>query len=304
MTIVCEVECLPYSEQKFSELQSIVAAVDKRLAILEDREGRESVWLKVIMTILGTVVLGFGSWMWYITTNVVAIKQQLADGGNKQIVAELRTPKSPQQLLANLSTVIAQVQTARSDGKAADLEKVSSISSALAEVIQRNPNLPEAWQAAANLVDYKYQSPRSAPLVNCLDTLPGTGGFDRMQTTDGVIDFPNLSGPQTPGWMSHVYLGNCTLKLDDDGTFDSTSVGKFFAEVRKHHPQASRFVLVLENAHVTYSGGNILPVTEIQFTNCTFDLTPPASLPNKWDRALATDLLVASLDHGNIYFPS
>ena len=257
--------------------------------------------------VLTALVTGIGWWGWFVTTNVIAIKQQLADGGNKQIVTELTFPKSQQQLQANLSTVVAQVQTARAEGKAPNATKVTSLSSAVAEVVQRNSELPEAWQAAMQLVDYKYQLKlgTSTNLPNCLDTLsPGNAEVDRLRTSDGgTVDYPNYSGPQTPAWMSHVILGHCTLNLDDDGSFDSTSVGRFFASVRTHHPQATMFFLVMNDAHVTYSGGKMLPITGVTFTNRTFEVTSPSKLPNRLTRAMTLQLLLAKPKSGEIALP-
>ena len=77
-------------------------------------------------------------WAWFITNNVIAIKQQLADDGNKQIVAELTNPESPQQLQANLSTVVAQVRSVRVNGKKPDPKKIAGLSNAVAQVIRQD----------------------------------------------------------------------------------------------------------------------------------------------------------------------
>ena len=75
-------------------------------------------------------------WCYHLGAKVTAVEQQLADGGNAKIVAELKSPKSSAQLQANLSTVIAQVQTARVDGKQPNAKKVNALSDALSEVVK------------------------------------------------------------------------------------------------------------------------------------------------------------------------
>ena len=158
------------------------------------------------------------------------------------------------------------------------------------------------WPTAVQLVDYKYRASASVSKPrNCLDTVsPDAPEVDRLTTNTGVVDYPSFSGPQTPGWMAHLMLGNCNLNLDDNGDFYSTSAGKFFQRVKEHHPQASLFFLVLNNAHITYSGGKMLPVSGIQFTNCTFEFKPPTGIPSKLTQSITTQLLAANAYQGTI----
>lgn len=243
-------------------------------------------------------------WGAFVTMNVIAMKQQLADGGNTKLVTELKSPKSPDQLQANLSTVVAQIQMARVEGKPPDEKKVAALSGALAKVVQDSPSLPEVWQAAAQLVDYKFQPKQTdESLPNCLDMVPPEAPeVDRIQTPDGAVDYPNFSGPQTQGWMAHIYLGKCVLDLDDEGDFDNTSVGKYFQRVRKHHPQAAIFIIVVQDAVIKYSGGKMLPVSAIQFANCAFEIVPPVSLPSNNTKQLIAQLLPQKISTGEVQF--
>jgi hypothetical protein len=103
--------------------------------------------------------------------------------------------------------------------------------------------------------------------------------------------------------MSHVFLGHCSLSLDDDGNFSSTPVGRFFDRVKKHHPQATLFFLVINNAHISYSGGKMLPVSGIQFVNCSFEFKPPNGLPNKFSQSITSQLLAENPSQGTIQLP-
>lgn len=283
------------SEKDFRELSSAVAEI-------------KGSWNAMRGFAAASVIVGLAAsgWCWHLGNKVTAIEQQLADGGSTKLVAELKAPKSPEQLQANLTTVSGQLQTARVEGKEPDHAKLATLSGALSQVVQHHPDLPEAWQAAIQLVDYKFQAPiRATSLPDCLDTLPPNNEeTDRLYTPTGQVDYPNFSGPQTQGWMSHVFLAHCQLNLDDNGDFDSTSVGKFFQKVRAHHPQATLFVLVLNDAHITYSGGKMLPMSGIQFTNCTFEFKPPSGVPSKISQSITTQLLAADTSQGTIQLPT
>lgn len=285
--------------------EASVATTQERLAALES-DKKWHWWA------LGGASVGAFAWLLYLTTtlngisvNVGKIQQRIADGGAGPIVQAIEHPKSDEQLAANLSLAAAQIQVARVERREPDATKLKTLEKALASATDTHPNLPETWRAALQLVDYKYESKSTAALPNCLDaSLDDKSEIDRLQTADGVKDYPNFSGPQTPeGWMSHVLLNNCSLNLDDDGTFDSTSVGKFFEKVRKHHPQATLFYLVLSGAHVTYSGRKMLPISGIQFTDCKFEIKQPEELPSKWARALTAQLVTTDIKEGEVQIP-
>ncbi|MES2390826.1 MAG: hypothetical protein V4555_04235 [Acidobacteriota bacterium] len=203
------------------------------------------------------------------------------------------------QSLASLKTSIAIARE----------EKVSVAPNVMSDLqtklIATDHNAPDYWPSAVQLVDFKYQSvtpPESTR--NCLDTVSeDSPEDDRVVTQNGVYNFPQFSGPQTTAWTAHIFLGHCNLNLDDIGNFSTTSVGKFFQRVKEHHPQADRFYVVLQNAHVSYSGGKIIPVSGIVFENCTFDFTPPAKVPTNPFQSITTQLLAADQAKGTISIP-
>jgi hypothetical protein len=262
----------------------------------------------------GAVLLVLLSWMAAGTTFLVsmhgdiqAIKQNAKDHGG-EIVENIANPKGDAQLAANLALAGAQIQVARSENRPSDPRKLQQLQSVIAKAAETHPNVPEAWQAAAQLVSYRYQAmdvPLATQLPDCLDTVVPGRNIDRVTQLDGsVVAEPGFTTSQAPKWMAHVILANCSLNLDDDGTFSRTSVGKFFEEVKKHHPNADFFSIVLSHVRITYSGGKMLPVSEIRYQDCVFEVKQSSGMPSIRSRALTNQLLTANLLDGTILLPS
>jgi hypothetical protein len=178
-------------------------------------------------------------WGSYITVNVIAIKQQMADGGNTKLVTELKTPKSPEQLRANLSTVVAQVQSAQANGIKPNPQKVYALSGAVSEAAQKNPELPQAWQAASELVNFR-SGTQPIPPDPCFESEPH---FDN-ERPDGPL-------------MVTIQESNCTGDLGDADAF-SRQIGNYMGEQQKELGSRLTAVnLVFLNAHIIYRGGPI-----------------------------------------------
>jgi hypothetical protein len=281
---------------------------DKQHHGLESRTLR----IEVTLGIVGVPLLAWVGWvsltLFSLKGDTQAIKQKLADGGIGSIVSTLQNPNSPQQLVrAKLGLVSSQVQVARIEGKKPEVEKLAQLSSAVRAAAIRNPEIPEVWQAASELVSYRSQSqaePLPKDLPNCLNTIVPGANWDEIRGPNGIVKVPGFSEtPSTIPWMSHVTLGHCELNLDDDGHFDETPVGQFFSEVRKRHPNVALLSLILDDARIVYSGGKLLPVTELQFTNCVFDFRSPYLIPPKKGQALTDQLLIADLTAGSVKLP-
>lgn len=227
--------------------------------------------LETMMKIIGTTLLIFvplvSAWGAYITINVISMKQALIDKDTK-LVAQLKNPESKQQLQANLAVVDAQIQTARLEGKKPDIRKLDLLALSLSSVIQKNPDLPQAWQTAAQLVSYRE-----------------TGGNSRAACGEPELKL-HLVGdhfsPNMPTIPEFAYK-NCTLDLENILTFDS---GKTW-------PYPESVVVTLENVHVLYQGGNIPHVATILLKNCTFDMNIN-STPTPKGRNLTQGLLTAA----------
>jgi hypothetical protein len=284
----------------------------ERIASLES-QGK---WHWAAITVLFALIVGVGGWLFTTLSSVKgdlqAIKQKIKDDGLGDIVAQLRNPTSPQHLQATLSTVVAKMQLASANKVEPDPEKVKELGSALTYVVKRDPGSPEAWQAAIQLVNYEYQTQPGQPasLPNCYDswTDPPIDNLDTLFNSDGSVASKTEGFGPDPGrhgsWTVHEKFSDCTLNLDYIDDFRSTNMGRYFEEAKKHHPGADFLGLMLTNVHVTYSGGRIIPVSEIRFVNCTFELKKPLDVPDENTQALTTQLLAATPSRGNVQFPT
>jgi hypothetical protein len=264
------VDSMAISEKDFRELAIAVEGI----------KGERRAWtfIPTAAVVVGLAVLG---WCWRIndriTTSdkkITAIEQQLADGGSARLVAELRSPKSPEQLQANLSTVVAQVQTARANGKKADQKKVEALSGAVSEVVGKDPQLSEAWQAAGELISFR------APVLGSLNPC-AKPEYVRFVTNTGEFG-PNIKR------MAQFYFKDCVLVLNDKLDFMNSEAYHQFVNT----PGAG-IGLGLLNVRIVYRGGPIMPVDTIAFVGCTFDFQIQAP-PPPTARPLTQTLLAAS----------
>jgi hypothetical protein len=250
---------------------------DDGVAKIDEVAGKLSVLYKLSFVILGWLA-AISVYLALQHGDIQAIKQSINDHGLGQIVTELKAPKSRQQLQANLSTVIAQVQTARANGKQPDPKKVTAISEAVSQVTQKDPEVPEAWQAASALVSFRNaihepsnsipcEKPYSVKIVMLGQHFDPTGpASDVLQYRDCVMD-----------------IGDLTWFEKNDPT-----------------PHGAQAAISLTNVHVIYRGGPLLPVRYIVFSGCTFEFQINAPPPQP-GRALTQTLLAAS-DINNVTF--
>ena len=240
--------------------------------------------VKVLGWVLGILIPGLGFWGWYVTTNIIAMKQQLADGGNAKLVAELKSPKSTEQLQANLTTVVAQVATARANDKAPNPQKVKALSSAIAQVVQKNPNLQEAWQAAAQVVSFRtavLPIPQDLPPCDTVNSIPvekwRAPSSNMAQVLFGyfyhhcTLDLSKLP-PQDA-------KGHYQLSVIDNGSWGNDTSEHIIPLHLEPGGDSAQLPIFLNDGIVTASEGSITPGNKtFVFTNCRFNFslqTPP-----------------------------
>lgn len=266
-------------------IQERVATLEERVKALDSSHGLRN-------GIIFVVIAAFLGWMGYITVSVVAMKQQLADGGNKQLVSELKSPKSPEQLRANLATVVAQVQTARANHAKPNTAKLEALSGAVSQVLKKDDSLPEGWQAAGQLISYRTQVSTSPNLGYCVSR-PWTQTF---QTGSDDEDASKL--PQGAFRVSEIKFHDCTLVLDDVSSFENSDADRW---AMRATPRKKVVVLELYNVHVVYRGGAVVPVDSVLFSDCTFEfqtLSPPPATGQQLTKSLlaAADLRSVSVE--------
>ncbi len=226
-------------------------------------------------------------WGAFITMNVIAMKQRIEDGGNTRLVTELKSPKSPEQLKANLTTITAQIQTARANGVKPDEKKIQSLAGALTEVVKKDPQSPEAWMAAAELVSFRSPSLENQQ-SNCFDqhAVAGLGAYMADQKTGKIVGY----GPDV------LKYSDCTFLLSDIDGFNNSISGK---ALREHgNGEKSTLTFILENAHLVYRGGSVIYFTQLECIACTYDFNS-LEIPAPAVQKLTRDLLIAS-DYADI----
>lgn len=263
------------SDKQFLELSTQVAEMRGSL--------KAAVWIIGILSAAATAAgIGAIAWCFNLSNAVAKLQQAVSDGGVTKLVSELKLPSSPDQLKANLSTVIAQVQTAKVNGAKPDPHKVKALSDAVSDVISDNPQLPEGWRAASQLVSFR--AGRNAP--------PQPDCFNKPHF--GVMNawMGDTSGPKVPAPMANVWeMDNCTMVLDDIDLFLKSEDGKALEADRRAVPQRPLFIRLM-HAHLVYHGGPVIPFTRLECISCTYewDLSAP---PPDLEKKLTNDLLRA-----------
>lgn len=274
----------PTPSERIANLQQRVSSIEGQLKVLPPQ--RESHGLRNGLAAASLVPVLW--WVYFITSNVVAIKQQLRDGGNKEIVASLEHPQSPAILRADLNTVIASIQTAQAKGIAPNAAKTGSLSRAIAQVIQEPSPPLEAWQAAGQLISYRTQSAKATELPTC-----------KLQ----VNDAGSQPSPLITGYRLDLVLRDCTLVIDDP------KLPEYFREETESarerlnvSPDAIYVHYALSNVHVVYSGRPIFANT-IQMFNCAFEFRI-SSEPASEGKGIVEKILIADDLNSITYGPT
>jgi len=258
----------------------------ERIAALEEFKSSHSVLFKACV---GGVVLWLGSLsalIYGIKGDLQAIKQHVAEGGNKQIVSELKDPKSQAQFKATLSTVVAQVQVARANGTKPNEQKVANLSRAVSQASQRDPELSEVWRAASELVSYR--SP--APVKNL-------GNCNSRPYSDVT---PIVTPVENQIVMNVINFHDCTIDLGDVDGFLAGGGGQHYKRAIAAMATATNGQMVtvytFDRVHIIYHGGPVLPTaSQFIFADCTFDFDL-TRMPPPEGQKVTQNLLIA----GNI----
>jgi hypothetical protein len=211
--------------------------------------------------------------------DISAIKQAEKINGT-EIVNRLEKPSSIDQLKHDLEVTSAKLELQKLTVNPKTKVEPSSfkgLDAALLQVTKSPPDLPQAWNAAAQLISYK-----SATLTPTPTSLPPCD-VGHMKVEQRVSHFPN-GGIQV---LFGYFFANCTLTLEDLPP--------------QPQPPKDRFTVAFPIVHlddgvVVYRGG---PLTEgndsFIFNNCRFDIGASAVPPRP-----VQDLLEAALKQGDL----
>jgi len=270
----------------FDEGNQIMAPTPERIASLETHR----TWHWTVLVAVATIGCTWLSWtsitLFSIKADLQAIKQKMKDGGLGEIVAELKSPSSSEQLKANLLTVTAQMQMARVNGEKPDKKKVQALSNAISGVVQKEPQVAEAWRAAAELITFRSSQEQRSDLKICGD--PGTGSAF-MEAKEAWLAEPDPKPPVFVGMEFH----DCRIDLDNPVRTDGRNI---FADITHFNHVDSR--VLFRNAVITYRGG-VIPIRYLAFKNCVYDFylnAPPPSPGAAMTRTLLAAADASTLD--------
>ena len=256
------------TEKRFGEVSEKLGAIADRVTKLETLVNR-------VAPILGVGLLSWLGWLsvtvYGLSGDVRAIKQALVDKQVTNIVSQLQNPGSPEKLQAALSTVIAEVQTARANNLPPNPKTVMVLTKAVSQAVERNPDDITAWQAASELILFRPRAagPRSEDLPpELLRIQPSGGGGDCFQ---GARESMVFNHPPTDGvFREETIYHDCTMDLGDLQGFARKNAA---LQIEEHFPGvAVEYHLRLLRVAVRYSGGPVIPVASLKAYDCTFNL--------------------------------
>lgn len=270
------------TQQEFQTLSNTVSGIP----------GSLSTW-KVISGCATAAVLAAIGWSIHIGIKIAAIEQSLSDNGVK-LVAELKSPKSMEQLKANLSTVVAQIRTAQVNAKPPDPGKTKVLSRVLSEVVTSQPQLPEAWSAAAELVSYETQGTREPVALPPCD-------IKNAEPESRQVSLPNGGTEYQLGY----FLSKCSLRLEDVPNMVTSAKHPIrnLPGIQNGGRGGMSFPLRLTDGEVIYDGGPIAHEAGFIFQNCIFHIHI-LTVPDKPGRdlieaALQNDEFVSTFEKSN-----
>jgi hypothetical protein len=190
-----------------------------------------------------------------------------------------------------LHGVDAALQQLRNASVTPDQNKLKNSSQLLSKLISVHPELPEVWQTASELISYRSE-PQSTTTIQNLGNC-----VDRPWT----VLTPPPPNPLPPGkLLDGVMYHDCTLVIDDLPAFMNGPAGRGLLLAQIKAPGRVYLSLILQNVHVVYRGGEILPAFLMIFQNCTFGWDIPRTVPPSNGRHLTSGLLAADLSNFRI----
>ncbi|HTB96898.1 MAG TPA: hypothetical protein VK716_07800 [Terracidiphilus sp.] len=285
------------SEKDFETLSNNVSELRRSLS--QSKAAARRLFLALLLISLAAL-----GWSIHVGNKVNAIEDDLSNNWRRS-VAQLASPKSPAQLQAAVTSLRAQIETAKAQGTPPDQEKAAAYSRALSRALKANPTLPGAWNTAIQMVDYRFapETQSVASLPNCLNTPLNQAANAASSQQPQPIPAAPASGvgegvhPQQQG--ETLTVQNCRLALDD-ANFGSSNAAKILANAASRDPKAGYSVLEMSNAYITYSGGALIPIREIHFRICSFNIEPTIEALDERQQSIVSQLLEAEETNGTL----
>ena len=183
--------------------------------------------------------------------------------------------ESVEQTRAFLVLVESEIHRLPPNQGQSDAIKMMELSGAVYQRAITNPELPEVWKVAALVINRRSKRDSKANTAIC-------GG-------ESGAKLRSRSGDQFQRVASTAYQ-NCTISLDDDGR----AIKEENRRSRASTPTGR--LLQLQNVHVIYRGGALLPITTLGCVECTFEVDLQDTPPPR-GKSLIRGLLMAYSDN-------
>jgi hypothetical protein len=224
---------------------------------------------------LGILLIGIAGFVWLA---LMSLRIYRPTDTEERLFKELTAPNYVDHILADLANLRSQMQSNPAGTRELDQGKILKLSIGLLRVIDANPELPKAWQAAGSIITFRTAS-------NVLEDSEICGKVGMTRTGDS--DFVSGNSDLLPEFR------NCTIALDDapqivraNPLFSRHRMSQYANGVR-------RPMLRLRNVHVIYRGGELLPVDAIACIDCKFEFDLHSAPPRR-GRSLMRVLLEAN----------
>lgn len=271
---------MPVTEKDFRELSADVVALKTAAKITQ--------W---VVGLGGTAAIS-AALLW--GCSIDRKMTTLTTHGDLKLLSSISDPAStPESVRANLSFVKAQIQSEAAAGKKASPEKLAKVAATLSTVVQKQPDIPEAWQAASALISAApvVYDPSAIPtdlLERAGPPVPNLGdcterpfNFERNEATADLEK-------QRPNVVEALVLHDCTINLGDPDAFDASSLMMKLKE--RYAGKNLMIMLALVRVKVIYHGGALIPAKVLGAYGCSYDFSVQMAPPPPGRRLFASVL--------------
>jgi hypothetical protein len=193
-------------------------------------------------------------------TQMKDLKDLLGVMVNKQLKASVQLPESTFERM--LPGVEAQIRVARLQKTAVPTETIADLQEKISGVATRNS---QYWSAMGQLASYRSVAALAFPIT----------------PTRSCLDDPKVTHRETGVLWTHVedqMMSNCYLDLGSINEFYSSPFGAGFKGMVDKYGPPGYLRLFLENVHLVYHGGPMIPAFQIFCKDCTYDFDAERSI--------------------------
>jgi hypothetical protein len=253
-------------ETRFGNLEKSHGDTVPRLVRIEERFASLVSGLKIA----GFVLLGLLSWggtqLYILNGNVSRLGGQVSSL-TPRALSDLFTnaTENKENIARNAQLAAVLVSSARQSSLRSNKKELAISSAQLSQLVTRHSDVPELWQASAQLASYRSELENTLPanLPDCRDTTP----IQKSNLGELVSKTADYSDTKiTP----YVYA-NCKQNMDD---FNELIKKNPHMEYKSPTGQITLMTAsyIFQSSLIIYNGDRLLPDTVLEFKNCVFQL--------------------------------